>query len=204
MNKHLIKSYSCKNKNEIVDCYDKWSGTYHDDIQNLGYRAPDACINMAIKYVKKNSSIIDLGCGTGLVGEKLKKAGFMNIDGLDCNEKMIEISKKKLIYNNMFYSFLEDFTPRKKYDAAIAVGIFTPGHASVDGMVNMFNYINTGGIAIFSCTEPALKSGFENKINELIRLKKIKEVERRYYNSILKNAPEGHNFPFYSLAFKKI
>jgi len=42
-----------------------------------------------------SGSVIDLGCGTGIGGEKLQESGNYQITGLDQSAKMIEIAKRK-------------------------------------------------------------------------------------------------------------
>jgi predicted TPR repeat methyltransferase len=42
---------------------------------------------------------LDLGCGTGLVGEYLAKIGYTNIDGVDASEGMIRLANAKNVYN---------------------------------------------------------------------------------------------------------
>ena len=57
------------------------------------------------KYIKKNNSILDIGCAQGGMYNILKKR-FPKIDytGVDFNKKMIILAKKK--YNKKFFFFL--------------------------------------------------------------------------------------------------
>jgi len=38
---------------------------------------------------RSEAQVIDFGCGTGLVGEALTKAGFKKIAGVDCSQGML-------------------------------------------------------------------------------------------------------------------
>ena len=46
--------------------------------------------------------LIDIGSGTGLLGESLARHGFKNIHSLDSSAEMIEVSKSKNIYTEFF------------------------------------------------------------------------------------------------------
>ena len=48
------------------------------------------------RYIKKNDTILDIGCAQGGMYKILKKKfGKINYTGIDFNKKMIEIAKKK-------------------------------------------------------------------------------------------------------------
>ena len=59
--------------------------------------------NIATKQVipKHLAQILDFACGTGLVGQNLKEAGFANISGLDISPKMLEKAEQKGCYNQL-------------------------------------------------------------------------------------------------------
>lgn len=78
------------------------------------------------KYVKKNDTILDIGCAQGGLFKILKKK-FSNIDytGLDFNKEMINLAKKKIDKKKFFlfkgknyYSFF-----KKRFDVVIIFGI---------------------------------------------------------------------------------
>lgn len=46
--------------------------------------------------VTPNTKVLDLGCWTGLLGEKLKKEKNCFVIGVDINEKALELAKKRL------------------------------------------------------------------------------------------------------------
>jgi 2-polyprenyl-3-methyl-5-hydroxy-6-metoxy-1,4-benzoquinol methylase len=79
------------------------------------------CIIDFIKLLKPNSTILDIGCGTGYpISAYLTEHGFY-VTGIDISEKMIEKANHLHLNNADFY--VEDilkFKSSKKYDAAIA------------------------------------------------------------------------------------
>ena len=60
-------------------------------------------------------SVIDLGCGTGLVGEKLKELGFIKITGLDCSEGMLFEAEQKAYYSSLEQAILGGSDPIKGF-----------------------------------------------------------------------------------------
>ena len=73
------------------------------DVQDLSYVGPVVAADQLIKYLKdfgynNDVSILDLGCGTGLVGEQLYKHGYKNIDGLDCCQELLKVAETKSVY----------------------------------------------------------------------------------------------------------
>jgi len=72
--------------------------------------------------IKKDSSILDLGAGTGIVTEGIAKEGYNNLTLLDLSKKELEIAKKKKELKNA--SYIEcDLTKdeiKGKYDVIFA------------------------------------------------------------------------------------
>ena len=55
-------------------------------------------------FIKKNGTILDLGCGTGEFILRFLKDGF-TVVGVDLSEKMLEMSEKKLLKNNFINNY---------------------------------------------------------------------------------------------------
>ena len=67
------------------------------------YRGPQIAADFCnIFVVNKHAKIVDIGSGTGFVGDFLALHGFKNIDGLEPSAGMVEVSKRKNIYQNYF------------------------------------------------------------------------------------------------------
>jgi len=61
---------------------------YHNKVYE--YINPDI-----LKYTPSNKKILDVGCGTGALGETLKKKGNI-VYGIDISKRSVEIAKKRL------------------------------------------------------------------------------------------------------------
>jgi predicted TPR repeat methyltransferase len=82
----------------------------YDEIMNaVGYPDPEFLATFAQKIAQakninlKEAETADFGCGTGLVGEAMKKHGFDKITGIDCSQAMLQISQDKDIYKSLYH-----------------------------------------------------------------------------------------------------
>lgn len=69
------------------------------------------------KYEVK--TVLDVGCGTGTHMHLLEEAGF-KCDGIDINQEMLEIAKKK-VKGNLTSADMTNFNLGKQYDAIICM-----------------------------------------------------------------------------------
>ena len=89
MNKNIdnkLPIYKLTSKKQVLEYYKKWTkkSLYNQNMIDWKYIAPNESVYLFKKYVlDKKIKILDAGCGTGLVGLELKKAGFQNITGFD-------------------------------------------------------------------------------------------------------------------------
>ena len=86
-----------KNDNRLTEVYRDWAKKYdYDNDHVLGTVSQPKSVNLLSTRLKdKTAKIIDVGCGTGLVGEKLKAKDFIYFDGLDISKDMLSIPKSR-------------------------------------------------------------------------------------------------------------
>ena len=122
------------------------------------------------KYITdKNQKIIDVGCGTGLVGLELKKLGYTNFDGIDISKEMIDIAIDRG-YKSLLLGNLNNSLPieSNSYDAALCVGVFTHGHVGPSRLKELTRIIKSQGLVCFTVNEDVYKSyGFDEVIERL-------------------------------------
>ena len=113
-----------QNEKELLDVYKKWASIYDKDNDDLlGTVSQLNSVQIFHKYiVDKNQKIIDVGCGTGLVGLELQKLGYTNFDGIDISKDMIDIAIDRG-YKALFLGNLNDSLPIESdsYDAALCI-----------------------------------------------------------------------------------
>jgi ubiquinone/menaquinone biosynthesis C-methylase UbiE len=175
------------NDEDLQVVYKEWAAAYDYDNDNLlGTVSQPISVQIFQEYIKdKSLRIIDVGCGTGLVGVELEKGGFSNFDGIDISQEMIDIAKQRG-YAQLFIGSLNVFLPceNNEYDAALCVGVFTHGHVGSNRLDELVRIVKPGGIICFTVNEGVYDSyGFDSKIKNLesTNIWKILEIRKSDY-----------------------
>ena len=175
------------NDEDLQVVYKEWAAAYDYDNDNLlGTVSQPLSVQIFQEYIKdKSLRIIDVGCGTGLVGVELEKGGFSNFDGIDISQEMIDIAKQRG-YAQLFIGSLNVSLPceNNEYDAALCVGVFTHGHVGSNRLDELVRIVKPGGIICFTVNEGVYDSyGFNLKIKNLesTNIWKILEIRKSDY-----------------------
>lgn len=107
-------------KNRIKDFFNEKATNW--DAESLKAKAgAKKIITKFTKYINEKS-VLDIGCGTGVLTKDLINAGAKSITGIDISNKMIEIAKNKFLNNSNVQFFCKDiteWTTTEKFDIAI-------------------------------------------------------------------------------------
>ena len=105
------------------ELFDEFAEVYDETIDKLDSKIIDEFIKLAPNITGK---VLDLGCGSGLVAQKLSKFEA-EFDGVDISFNMVEKAKSKKVYNELFVSDILDFLNKsdlKKYSKVLAFDVF--------------------------------------------------------------------------------
>lgn len=101
--------------------FDTFADNYELVLENIGYNVVRELRNLTGNV---KGTVVDLGCGTGLVGETYKAAGTELI-GVDISEKMLEKARGKKLYKELIHSDIKEFLQNKpSADLFIAADVF--------------------------------------------------------------------------------
>ncbi len=130
------------------DIFDDWSDSYDNHLlDEIGYISPDVAVQALSDEIEENEvSIIDYGCGTGLVGQSLNQQGFVTIDGIDISDGMLEQAREKQVYRKLVCG---DLTTRialddAVYDAATCIGSMGAGHVGAEHIPELLRPLRAG------------------------------------------------------------
>jgi predicted TPR repeat methyltransferase len=187
----LRRAYALSTQAEGAQLYSEWASTYDRTmIDGLGYTSPALLSDLFARCVSwRDSRVLDLGCGTGLVGAELVRHGFSMFDGLDLSTEMMAEAERRGIYESFVVADLTKTLPisTDAYGAAICNGTFTSGHVDASCLDEVIRIIAPGGFlacAVHHSVWEAL--GFASAFERLVasgRLEVTEIVESAYYRS---------------------
>src|SRR5215218_5740790 len=113
---------------EVADRYDTWAQSYDDDLASWSYQAPAMVARTVVTLDPRVDSVLDVGCGTGLVGRALRARGFAGqILGLDISLASLDVAREGGAYDSLAQADLQQ--PLAVDDdgvgAVVCVGVMT-------------------------------------------------------------------------------
>ena len=147
----LSKVYSTTENKELQ--YDEWAATYESDLVNdLNYVAHKEASDIFRSVVADRSQkVLDVACGTGLVGEYLQSLGYRDLHGVDFSKNMLDLSRDRNVYQHLWqHDFTTPVSPDESYDALICVGLFSYTIPKISDMHNVVNCVVPGGYCIIT------------------------------------------------------
>lgn len=164
--------YESNSNDELARRYDQWAKTYDTDLEeDFNWNGHMRAVEVFVKLVSTHSRVMDVGCGTGLAGAELASKGFSNLDGFDMSQGMLSQAQLRGVYENLRIGLLGEKLDylTNSYDAAIATGVFSIGHAPASGLDEIARIVRPGGFLVLTIrTDIFEQLGFHYKENELV------------------------------------
>ena len=104
----------------IAHYYDKLAQDYDAAVRAWGYCLPETVVELLFKYadlrdLETDVTLLDLGCGNGLVGEALcKRKPFNGLVGFDISQKSLDEAQKRGCYRRLQQADLLKKLPLEK------------------------------------------------------------------------------------------
>ncbi len=168
-NSSLAAVYGAKNSDEIAHHYDRWAQNYEADMAAAGYRHPSICLALAARYLPRGvGTLLDAGCGTGLVGEWLTLLGYASIEGLDISEGMLAVAAQKGVYKKLHTLALGKPLPflNGTFAGIVAVGVFTSGHVGAEGLDELIRICRPSGAIIMTVKITLMNDSIKARLRE--------------------------------------
>lgn len=159
--------------------YAGWAESYDQDLKGY-YTAPRMIVGVLMEYLgggkaklspgKDDLVVADAGCGTGLVGQLLYKAGFRDIDGMDISTDMVNKARELGVYRSLF-SDIDITQPLRSewinaYHAVLCCGVFTLGHVPPTALHRLIEMARPGGVVITSTRTAYYDSSDYQKVSD--------------------------------------
>lgn len=152
---HVTNNIVIKPSWEIYDKKDKEIVVELDPGMAFGtgtHETTRMCIQLIEKYMKKGDTVIDLGCGTGILSIVAAKLGARHVTSVDIDEVAVRVTRENCAINNVseyidcFAGVLDDIR-RDKADLVVANII---ANVIIDISKTIPYYVKTNGYFITS------------------------------------------------------
>ncbi|NNK55972.1 MAG: tetratricopeptide repeat protein [Desulfofustis sp.] len=139
----------------IEEVFDEFAGHYEQSLTaKLGYDLPSSLYDFYAQHLPdhKPEHVLDLGCGTGLVGEKFSTL-CRSMTGVDISGNMLEAAHHKNLYNSLHKAEIIDYLdkcPGASYGLVISADVL-PYLGSLEELFKkVLSVLADGGHFLFS------------------------------------------------------
>ena len=164
--------YNVSTADEQFNLYSDWAQRYDQDVISNGYVTPKRCAEALLSVVDDlNVNVLDVGCGTGVSGQAFRKAGFVNITGVDINPAMIQVATQKKIYKLVELGTIKNPLPpyASQFEVIAAVGVIGAGAAPLSLMEHIVDTLPAKGLMVISFNDHTLENpSYEERIEKYL------------------------------------
>ncbi len=205
-------------RDQLVDLFDWYANHFERNlVEDLEYVTPQQMVRWCADYLPKNlvlERVLDLGCGTGLVGEHLKKEfSVTRLVGVDFSEKMLEKCIEKKIYEETHNKDLRLFLQHNStdYHLILASDVFIYLGDLAATLRQAYTRLQPGGYLVFSVEQDngwkytwCRRTGrFQHSLNYLKNLYNQSEYSRMESRSAFLRKERGKWVPGYLVLLQK-
>lgn len=119
--------------------YRDWAASYDQGFATeMQYLLP-AHVAAAFMGANGQGPVLDVGAGTGLLAESLRRMGFKDpIDAVDFSVEMLERAAEKRIYAGLFQADVtRPLNLPRRYGGIVSSGTFTAGHVGPEALPHL-------------------------------------------------------------------
>lgn len=146
--------------------YEMWAERYDADVfDTMGVIGSRRIADLLAEHVgDRTTSVLDLGCGTGVVGQHLADHGFDALTGIDFSPAMLAVARRRQVYRRLVEGDLGDPPPLPEpFGASVSAGTFTTGHVTADAVPGLLA-LHAPGSTIAWSVAPAFWPDFESAL----------------------------------------
>ncbi|XP_072166097.1 uncharacterized protein [Diadema setosum] len=155
-------------QDEAELAYDDIANSYEQILKCLSYKADEETTNVILQIVPdRNRMILEVGCGTGVVGEMMYTKGYRNVYGLDISAECLKLASKKGVYRETIKANFDgtchlDFTDGGHIIITLREDVFEQEIGGMDLKSALFKSVNSGMI-VRKCHQKVLYIKEENE-----------------------------------------
>ena len=166
---NLDDAYAIKTPEDARALYRDWAESYdHDFAQSNDYKVPRRVAELFAEHaVERDSPVLDVGAGTGLVGAQLAALGLGDVHAIDISPEMLAVAMRRGCYAHMIEA---DLTaplplPDDAFGGVISAGTFTHGHVGPEALHELVRVARAGALFVLAINAAVFDSaGFGAKL----------------------------------------
>ncbi len=149
----LGENVALQNPDYVQGVFDDFAEDFEQKLQDLNYQAPtymyqcmaDAVLNPPVHHT------LDVGCGTGLVGDKIRPLTRI-LTGIDLSEEMLKIAHDRAIYDHLHPSDVMVFLANQSviYDVIVAGDVLCYFGDLQTVVAHFYKALTPSGVLIFT------------------------------------------------------
>ena len=169
----LKEAYAVTSPDDNRALYAEWADTYESEFTvPRRYVYDRNAAELLCEGFLGSGPVLDAGCGTGLVGEQLRRLGVAVVDGLDISPEMLAKAGSKTapdgspVYRQLIEADLTgpiDIVS-DTYAGLVSAGTFTHGHVGPDGIAELLRIARPGARCVIGVNSSIFESnGFKDR-----------------------------------------
>lgn len=181
-------AYALDTPADSTRLYGDWAETYDEDfVAATGYVVHRRIADTLLQHRDQiDGPVLDIGCGTGIVGAVLRENGIEIVDGVDISQAMLDEARKKkteggaAVFRNLVIADLTKHVdiPDNQYAGLVSAGTFTHGHLGPEALDEMWRVAKAGAwCAIGVRTTHYVAAGFGEKLADDVSCGTISKPE---------------------------
>ncbi|KAM6995251.1 methyltransferase-like protein 27 [Tautogolabrus adspersus] len=210
--KAFLQSSKNLDPQERMTFYDSWAPTYEQDSEAINYSAPNMVVdflNSNLPGSREDVKVLDVACGSGLVGKLMSELGFRNFVGVDGSKGMLELAAQSGLYQDLRLALLgTEPLPAQTgaFDLVVIVGALRDGFVPVSVIRELWQAAKPGGYVCMSRVDLKSESGEKYKLCMKRELQQMEEEGlwtrvstgqmNKYMMNVYHNYKEDENEPY--------
>ncbi len=184
----LTDAYAVETPDDSIQLYKDWADSYDEDfIAAKGYVG---YLNAARYFLDQEDRppgpVLDVGCGTGVVGISLRDGGIAVVDGIDISQAMLDQARDKktqngaLAYTHLIQADLTETIAIKSntYAGIVSAGTFTHGHLGPESLDELWRVAAPGAVCSIAINAAHFDSqGFASKLSDDVKRNVVTEPD---------------------------
>ena len=168
---------------------------YNEWARVVNFTEPQHIIDTVVKCgaeggleLPRDSVCLDIGSGTGIIGQAMQNAGFTDLAALDVSTNFLDSVRERGFYQRHFERFLGqgvDALPeelRDSFDVVTASGVWMPGHMPNAAIEDVHALLHEGGLFVTamrnSMWSDGVDEGYKERIDGLVEARKFEFVKK--------------------------